>query len=125
METESIVMPEDMRSKLAQMAAKSGNRGKLNFSRVPTPFCSVCDREKHTCKWGEARWVERKQASVPRGAVCYCCVRASLLLQVTRSVEAFKKVPGAMDIWRLRSKQEQAKLAAYDGDKCSCEACTS
>ncbi|CAE7359960.1 unnamed protein product, partial [Symbiodinium sp. CCMP2456] len=57
METESIVMPEDMRSKIAEMA--------------------------------------------------------------------FKKVPGAMDIWRLRSKQEQAKLAAYDGDKCSCEACTS
>ena len=68
---------------------------------------------------------ERKQISVPRGAVCYCCVRASLLLRVTRSVEAFKKVPGAMDIWRLRSKQEQAKLAAYDGDKCMCEACTS
>ena len=115
---------EQIRSHVrARQDHKGGNQKRIGFSKEPTEKCSVCFHCKHAVKWAEMR--DAKHGTLPRGALCYACHRATLALGAhSRSRDIFAAVPGAMSVWRYRSQLERAKLLKYDGDTCSCSKCS-
>ena len=73
----------------------SGNKQHVSFSKDPTPNCKVCKAARHAVKWAELRMSERSKETLPRGSLCYCCIRATLAFGVgCRSFEVFRQVPG-------------------------------
>ena len=108
---------EQIRSHVrARQGHKGGNQKRIGFSKEPTDKCSVCFHCKHAVKWAEMR--DAKHGTLPRGALCYACHRATLALGAhSRCRDIFAAVPGAMSVWRYRSQLERAKLLKYDGDE--------
>lgn len=121
------LMAEQIRliaAKSKQMGKLAGNPNGTNYSRRAVEECRVCGARKHSVKWGETRCVEKTQEPLPRGTVCYACVRATLALGANcRSFQVLSQIEGVLQVWRNQSKIKRAKLHAYSGDCCVCSLC--
>ena len=104
---------------------QAGGQSKRDtHSRRAVEECRVCGARKHSVKWGETRCVEKTQEPLPRGTVCYACVRATLALGANcRSFQVLSQIEGVLQVWRNQSKIKRAKLHAYSGDCCVCSLC--
>ena len=121
----AAALPDDQRQLILELATdvEGGNTGRVAYSKNPTEHCKVCGGQRHQVKWGEVRSAERTQASIPRGSLCYCCVRAAKDFGLRcRSYTVYRKA-GALSVWRARSLLERRKLSNYSGDTCNCGTC--
>ncbi|CAJ1455078.1 unnamed protein product, partial [Effrenium voratum] len=121
----AAALTDDQRQLILELATdvEGGNTGRVAYSKNPTEHCKVCGGQRHQVKWGEVRSAERTQASIPRGSLCYCCVRAAKDFGLRcRSYTVYRKA-GALSVWRARSLLERRKLSNYSGDTCNCGTC--
>ncbi|CAJ1430336.1 unnamed protein product [Effrenium voratum] len=121
----AAALTDDQRQLILELATdvEGGNTGRVAYSKNPTEHCKVCGGQRHQVTWGEVRSAERTQASIPRGSLCYCCVRAAKDFGLRcRSYTVYRKA-GALSVWRARSLLERRKLSNYSGDTCNCGTC--
>ena len=117
-------VPAGMRKLLreAMERSKQQNPDHLNFDREENrDGCVICAAQRHRVKW-DYRLVRRKGAWL-NGRFCYCCIRASVRMQITRSLPVLQTVPGALPLVREMSGRLRAHMQTYEGDVCTCHKC--
>ena len=93
-----------------------GNPLALRFAEAKT--CFVCSRNKHSCKW------ESGKHGKAVGSLCYCCTKAAVNMNTTKSTCAMSNVPGYKAAVLLRSLYERKHLEFQRvPDVCTCSAC--
>ena len=103
--------------------AEQGNPQRQNFRRDGAfGQCKICGALRHHVKWATRMTGHGKSKTT--GSQCYCCVKASLYLNCSRSLTILQAVPGAMRTFKLKSFELRHELRKRDDDHCLCADCT-
>ena len=106
---------ELMLNKIRGIVTEPGDKGTAK-GKVPAEVgeCVICSRSKHTCAW-EYR-VDKKRWTT--GSWCFCCVKATRLLGITRSTKILLREHGLKEAVLTVSKQVQLKRGLLDTCRC-------
>ena len=104
--------------KLAGMRLVSGYKH-THKGWVPSQIaaCCLCGRRKHSCSW---QYRFARKTRLVTGGTCLCCVKATKVLKVTRSVHVLQELGLKPAVVKMSEFLQEKRGSS---DTCSCDLC--
>ena len=118
--TVTPAMRQRMHELLSVLGSQQGNKRGKRWSVGHS--CMICSRKRHTCKWA-MKGTRVSDVSVVTGRWCYCCIKASEKLDVSKNYQVLLAMPELLELVRQKSAKLALELSTYDGDTCFCKIC--